>query len=142
MTFFCWPAKFKFNQSAENRSIFPSFFRTQLSRPLEFRSTPSRLFSLRLIFHRSKLESLRDVSVTRIGDTLSYGFFAGCNRQQNRYWLVHWDYYETSEMFCRNRKLSLPSEHILSRHKIVGTRDHSFRQKKNESCRPRSSGNL
>ena len=26
------------------------------------------------MFDRSKLESLRDVSVTRIGDTLSYGF--------------------------------------------------------------------
>ena len=26
------------------------------------------------MFERSKLESLRDVSVTRIGDTLSYGF--------------------------------------------------------------------
>ena len=26
------------------------------------------------MFDRSKLESLRDVSVTRIGDTISYGF--------------------------------------------------------------------
>ena len=26
------------------------------------------------MFNRSKLESLRDVSVTRIGDALSYGF--------------------------------------------------------------------
>ena len=26
------------------------------------------------MFERSKLESLRDVSVTRIGDTLSFGF--------------------------------------------------------------------
>ena len=34
----------------------------------------SRLFSLKLMFDRSKLESLRDVSVTRIGDTLSYDF--------------------------------------------------------------------
>ena len=33
-----------------------------------------RLFSLRLMFDRSKLESLRDVSVTRIGDEFSYGF--------------------------------------------------------------------
>ena len=41
---------------------------------LEFESTPSRLFSLRLMFDRSKLESLRDVSVTRIGDAFSYGF--------------------------------------------------------------------
>ena len=32
------------------------------------------LFSLRLVFDRSKLEPLRDVSITRIGDTLSYGF--------------------------------------------------------------------
>ena len=46
----------------------------QWSKPLEFESTPSRLFSLRLMFDRSKLESLRDVSVTRIGDALSYGF--------------------------------------------------------------------
>ena len=35
---------------------------------------PSRLFSLRLMFERLKLESLRDVSVNRIGATLSYGF--------------------------------------------------------------------
>ena len=41
---------------------------------LEFEVTSSRLFSLRLMFDRSKLESLRDVSVTRIGDTLSYSF--------------------------------------------------------------------
>ena len=33
---------------------------------------PSRLFCLRLMFERSKLESLRDVNVTRIDDTLSY----------------------------------------------------------------------
>ena len=30
---------------------------------------PSRVFSLRLMFDHSKLKSLRDVSVTRIGDT-------------------------------------------------------------------------
>ena len=35
-------------------------------------SMPSRLFSLRLMFECSKSQSLRDVSVTRIGDTLSY----------------------------------------------------------------------
>ena len=35
---------------------------------------PSHLFSLRLMFVHSKSESLHDVSVTRIGDTLSYGF--------------------------------------------------------------------
>ena len=46
----------------------------QWPRPLEFRSTPFGLFSLKLMFERSKSESLRDVSVTRIGDTLSYGF--------------------------------------------------------------------
>ena len=34
----------------------------------------SGLFSLKLIFDRSKLESLCDISITRIGDTLSYGF--------------------------------------------------------------------
>ena len=44
------------------------------SRSLEFGSTPSRLFSLRVVFERSKLESIHDISVTRIGDTLSYGF--------------------------------------------------------------------
>ena len=58
-------------QSAESRKFFLLFFRTQYSRPLELGSTPSRLFSLRLMFERSKLESLCDVSVTRIGDTLS-----------------------------------------------------------------------
>ena len=35
---------------------------------------PSHLFSLRLKFECSKLESLRDVSVTRISDTPPYGF--------------------------------------------------------------------
>ena len=64
----------KFIQSAKNRRFFPSFLRMQHLRPLEFGSMPSHLFSLRLIFKRSTLESLRDVSVTRIGDTLSYGF--------------------------------------------------------------------
>ena len=43
-------------------------------RLLEFRSTPSGLFPLKLMFKCSKSESLRDVSVTRIGDTLSYDF--------------------------------------------------------------------
>ena len=34
------------------------------------------------MFERSKLELLRDVSVTRIGDTLSYGFpQTDCNKQ-------------------------------------------------------------
>ena len=56
-------------QSAENHRIFPSFFRTQWSISLEFGLTPSGLFSLRLTFELSKSESLRDVSVTRIGDT-------------------------------------------------------------------------
>ena len=56
-------------QSAENHRIFPSLFRTQQSRPLEFESTPFGLISLRLMFDRSKLESLRDASVTRIDDT-------------------------------------------------------------------------
>ena len=32
------------------------------------------LFSLKLMFERLKIESLRDVGITRIGDTLSYGF--------------------------------------------------------------------
>ena len=61
-------------QSAENHRIFPSFFRIQWSVSLEFGLTPSGLFSLRLTFELSKSESLRDVSVTRIGDTFSYGF--------------------------------------------------------------------
>ena len=34
---------------------------------------PSSLFSLKLMFDRSKVESLCDVSVTIISDTLSYG---------------------------------------------------------------------
>ena len=54
--------------------IFLRSFEHSNLRPLEFRSTPSGLFSLRLMIDRSKLESLRDVSVTRIGDTLSHGF--------------------------------------------------------------------
>ena len=60
-------------QSAENRRVLPSFFRTQQWKTLEFGSTPSGLLSLKLMFDRSKLESLCDVKVTRIGDTLSYG---------------------------------------------------------------------
>ena len=64
----------KATQSAENHRMFPSFLRTQQSKPLEFESTPSHLISLRRMSDRLKLESLRDVSVTRIGDTLSYGF--------------------------------------------------------------------
>ena len=40
----------------------------------QFRSTPSCLFSLKLMFGCSKSESLHDVSINRIGDTLSYGF--------------------------------------------------------------------
>ena len=35
---------------------------------------PSGLVSLRLMFERSKSESLRDVGLTRIGDTLFFGF--------------------------------------------------------------------
>ena len=35
---------------------------------------PSSLFALRLMFECSKSELLHDVSVTRISDTLSYGF--------------------------------------------------------------------
>ena len=61
-------------QSAEDHRIFPSFFRAQWPRPLELRSTPSGLFSLRLMFERSKSESLRYVIVTRAGDTLSRRF--------------------------------------------------------------------
>ena len=55
-------------QSAENRRFFPPLSRAQLSRPLEFRSTPSNLFSLKREFEHSELESHRDVSVTRIDD--------------------------------------------------------------------------
>ena len=71
MSFFGVPCYWLLNK---NRRFFLSFFRTQYSRPLEFGSTPSGLFSLRLMFKRSKLESKGDVSVTRIGDTLSHGF--------------------------------------------------------------------
>ena len=56
------------------KNIFPLFFQAQWSRPLEFRSTLFSLLSLKPIFERSKPESLGDVSITRIGDTLSYGF--------------------------------------------------------------------
>ena len=41
---------------------------------VKFRSTPSSLSSLKLVFERSKSGSLRGVSVTRIDNTLSYGF--------------------------------------------------------------------
>ena len=41
---------------------------------LEFGLTPSGLFSLRLTFELSKSEGMRDVSVTRIGDTFPRGF--------------------------------------------------------------------
>ena len=54
---------------------FSSFFSAQKSRSLELRWGPFSLFSLKLMFKRLKSESLRDVSVARIGgDTLSYGF--------------------------------------------------------------------
>ena len=56
-------------QSAENHRMFLLVFRMQQSISLEFELTPSSLFSLRLTFELSKSESLRDVSVTRIGDT-------------------------------------------------------------------------
>ena len=39
-----------------------------------FRSRLSGLFSLKLTLNHLKLESLCDVSITRIGDTLSYSF--------------------------------------------------------------------
>ena len=41
---------------------------------LEFGLTPSGLFSLRVTFEFPKSESLRDVSVTRIGDTFPMVF--------------------------------------------------------------------
>ena len=54
--------------------------------------------SLRLMFERSKLDLLRDVSITRIGDTLSYGFpRTVLNRElhkasfQMRYWVQDYD---------------------------------------------------
>ena len=40
----------------------------------EFESTLSHLFSLTLMFDCSKIESLRDVNITRIVNSLSYGF--------------------------------------------------------------------
>ena len=55
----------KIFQSAENHRIFSS-------KLLEFESTSFHLFSLRMMFDSSKFESLRDVSVTRIGDTLPW----------------------------------------------------------------------
>ena len=58
-----------FDSVCRKPKIFPSFSRTQCSISLEFGLTPSGLFSLRLTFELSKSESLRDVSVTRIGDT-------------------------------------------------------------------------
>ena len=53
---------------------FPLVLSNAAARQLEFRSTPLDLFSLKLMFECSKSESLHDVSMKRIGDTLSYGF--------------------------------------------------------------------
>ena len=58
-------------QSDKHNRMFPPFFRKQESRLFGFRSS---LFQSRLMFERSKSKSLRNVSVTRICDTLSYGF--------------------------------------------------------------------
>ena len=45
---------------------------------VRFGLTPSGLFSLSLTIERSKSETLRDVSVTRIGDTFSTVFRRLC----------------------------------------------------------------
>ena len=58
-------------QSAETHTIFPLLFRTPHSQRLEFRSTPSSLFSMKLVFERLKIESYHDVSVTKIGESVS-----------------------------------------------------------------------
>ena len=49
-------------------------FSSYENQALEFGSTQSGLFSFILMFQRSKSESLRDVSVTRIDHILSHGF--------------------------------------------------------------------
>ena len=62
-------------QSTINHRIFPSFLLSNaVINTVTVQTTPSRLFSLTLMFDRSKSESLRDVSVTRISDILSYDF--------------------------------------------------------------------
>ena len=71
---FYWEPLHAYIQSTENHRIFSSMFRTQWSRLLEFRSTPSSLFYFKLIFECPKSESLYDISVTRIDGTLSYCF--------------------------------------------------------------------
>ena len=58
-------------QSAETHTSFPLLFRTSHSQRLEFRSTLSSLFPMKLVFERLKIESYHDVSVTRIGESVS-----------------------------------------------------------------------
>ena len=67
--FFVWNKQFSLP-----KPLSSSFFLSNsIVGTVRFESTPSDLFFLKLMFDRSKLESLCDVSVTRIGDTLSYG---------------------------------------------------------------------
>ena len=60
----------KIFQSAENHRIFPSFFLTQQSKPLEFELTSSRLFSLRL--------GLVDLPLTHEPFALTTSNLVGC----------------------------------------------------------------
>ena len=53
---------------------FSSVYSNAVIRTVGVKIKPSDLFSMRLMFKRSKSESLHDVSITIIGDTLSYGF--------------------------------------------------------------------
>ena len=70
-------------QSAENCRALLAFFSNAIVETFRVRinaiqlasNLVSSLFSLKLTFDRSKLESLCDVSVTRIGDTISFGFW-------------------------------------------------------------------
>ena len=58
-------------QSVETHTIFPLLFGTPHSQRLEFRSTSSSLFSMKLVFERLKIESYHDVRVTRIDESVS-----------------------------------------------------------------------
>ena len=61
------------SQSAKNYRIFPSSVERS-SRNHKSSNQRHPVFFFGLIFDHSKLESLCDISVTRIGDALSYGF--------------------------------------------------------------------
>ena len=61
------------HQSAENHRIFFVLSST-VAKTVGAQINAIRFISLKLMFERSKLEPLRDVRVTRIGDSISYGF--------------------------------------------------------------------